>query len=175
MIRCSQIAPPPPFTGHRPPAQPYRFLHKSDALKSLVVGVALFCYDRQQQLINLQQAVFPYHTLVRFTSKPLAWEKWSQQIVTQKIANVVQLRTEKIVAAVSIKKKDSLNKIENLKDHVSVSEDSRTSQMDTPLLKSKLNTDQEATPSFMSYRWHKRFGTLIISKFDPAIGNQVIS
>ncbi|KAI3782256.1 hypothetical protein L2E82_12296 [Cichorium intybus] len=97
--------------GHRPPAQPYHFLHRSDALKSLVADVALFCYDRQQQLINLQQAVFPSHTL--------------------------------IVATVSIKKKDSLNKIENLKDHVSVSEDSRISQMDRPLLKSKLNTDQE--------------------------------
>lgn len=86
-----------------------------------------------------------------------------QQIVTQKIANVVELETEKIVAAASIKKKDSLNKIE---DHVSVSEDSRTSQMDRPLLKSKLNTDQEvlqprnrrkpATPSFKSTSVNKK-------------------
>ncbi|KAI3768889.1 hypothetical protein L2E82_19726 [Cichorium intybus] len=86
-----------------------------------------------------------------------------QQIVTQKIADVVELGTEKIVAAASIKKKDSLNKIE---DHVSVSEDSRTSQMDRPLLKSKLNTDQEvlqprnrrkpATPSFKSTSVNKK-------------------
>ncbi|KAI3501014.1 hypothetical protein L1887_36844 [Cichorium endivia] len=89
-----------------------------------------------------------------------------QQMVTQKIANVVELGTEKIVAAASIKKKDSLNKIENLEDHVSVSEDSRTSQMDRPLLKSKLNTDQEvlqprnrrkpATPSFKSTSVNKK-------------------
>nr|KAJ0210951.1 hypothetical protein LSAT_V11C400227770 [Lactuca sativa] len=80
--------------------------------------------------------------------------------------NLVESGTEKVVVDVGLKKKDLVNRIENLEDHVSVSEDSRTSQMDRPLLKSKSNTDQEvlqprmrrkpATPSFRSTLVNKK-------------------
>ncbi|KAK1432717.1 hypothetical protein QVD17_09615 [Tagetes erecta] len=91
-----------------------------------------------------------------------------QQIISQdaaadhsSIVNVVEeLQTEKILVAADVKNKELSNNTQDLEDHVSVSEDSRTSQMDRPLLKSKLNTDQEvlqpkirrkpAVPSFRS-------------------------
>ncbi|KAI3670103.1 hypothetical protein L6452_41733 [Arctium lappa] len=95
-----------------------------------------------------------------------------QQIITQNaskpidanehssVVDLVKSETEKIVAAADLKNEELLKNTENLEEHVSVSEDSRTSQMDRPLLKSKLNTDQEvlqprirrkpATPSFRS-------------------------
>lgn len=53
--------------------------------------------------------------------------------------NLVESGTEKVVVDVGLKKKDLVNRIENLEDHVSVSEDSRTSQMDRPLLKVIIN------------------------------------
>ncbi|PWA59130.1 TPX2 domain-containing protein [Artemisia annua] len=72
----------------------------------------------------------------------------------------VERPSENIVVAADQKNKAILNNTENLEDHPSVSEDSGTSQMDRPLLKSKLSTDQEvlqpkisrkpATPSFRS-------------------------
>ncbi|KAL4581559.1 hypothetical protein LXL04_006082 [Taraxacum kok-saghyz] len=70
-------------------------------------------------------------------------EKIVNEEQTQLASNLVELGSEKISFAVNSKKKDLSNKIKNLEDHVSVSEDSTTSQMDRPLLKSKLNTDQE--------------------------------
>nr|XP_043617468.1 protein WVD2-like 4 isoform X2 [Erigeron canadensis] len=73
--------------------------------------------------------------------------------------NLVETKTEKIAEASDPKHKELVNTAENLVDTVSVSEDSGTSQMDRPLLKSK-NNDQEvlqpkirrkaATPSFRS-------------------------
>ncbi|XP_076942618.1 uncharacterized protein LOC143612544 [Bidens hawaiensis] len=93
-----------------------------------------------------------------------------QQIITQDAAdysstvNLVEPLIEKTVVAADAKNKELLNNTRNLEDDVSpsvsVSEDSRTSQMGRPLLKSKLNTDQEvlqpkirrkpAVPSFRS-------------------------
>ncbi|XP_076959586.1 uncharacterized protein LOC143635714 [Bidens hawaiensis] len=93
-----------------------------------------------------------------------------QQIITQHAAdysstvNLVEPLIEKTVVAADVKNKELLNNTQNLEDDVSpsvsVSEDSRTSQMGRPLLKSKLNTDQEvlqpkirrkpAVPSFRS-------------------------
>ncbi|GJV49095.1 WVD2-like protein 7 [Tanacetum coccineum] len=68
--------------------------------------------------------------------------------------------TEKIVVATDRKNAATLNNTDIFEDHPSVSKESGTSQMDRPLLKSKLSTDQEvlqpkisrkpATPSFRS-------------------------
>ncbi|XP_076949581.1 uncharacterized protein LOC143622273 [Bidens hawaiensis] len=93
-----------------------------------------------------------------------------QQIITQdadvcsSTVNLVEPLIEKTVVVADVKNKELLNNTQNLEDDVSpsvsVSEDSRTSQMGRPLLKSKLNTDQEvlqpkirrkpAVPSFRS-------------------------
>ncbi|KAJ0753366.1 putative protein WVD2-like 7 [Helianthus annuus] len=95
-----------------------------------------------------------------------------QQILTQdavnhsSTVNLVEPQTEKTVVAADIKNKELLSNVQDVEDSasvsvsVSVSEDSRTSQMGRPLLKSKLNTDQEvlqpkikrkpAVPSFRS-------------------------
>ncbi|KAI3725968.1 hypothetical protein L1987_65765 [Smallanthus sonchifolius] len=78
--------------------------------------------------------------------------------------NLVEPQIEKTVVTADMKNKELLNNTQDLEDHisasVSVSEDSRTSHMERPLLKSKLNTDQEvlqpkirrkpAVPSFRS-------------------------
>ncbi|KAI3819077.1 hypothetical protein L1987_12899 [Smallanthus sonchifolius] len=61
--------------------------------------------------------------------------------------NLVEPQIEKTVVAADMKNKELLSNTQDLEDHVSasvsVSEDSRTSHMERPLLKSKLNTDQE--------------------------------
>ncbi|XP_076949922.1 uncharacterized protein LOC143622742 [Bidens hawaiensis] len=74
-----------------------------------------------------------------------------QQIITQDAAdysstvNFVEPLIEKTVGVDDVKNKELLNNTQNLEDDVSpsVSEDSRTSQMGRPLLKSKLNIDHE--------------------------------
>ncbi|KAK9067342.1 hypothetical protein SSX86_014668 [Deinandra increscens subsp. villosa] len=99
---------------------------------------------------------------------------YEQQIITQDASkaidaadhsstvNLVEPQTENTAVAADLKNKELLNNIQDAEDNVSasVSEDSRTSQMERPLLKSKLNTDQEvlqpkmrrkpAVPSFRS-------------------------
>nr|GEU94207.1 hypothetical protein [Tanacetum cinerariifolium] len=81
--------------------------------------------------------------------------------------------TEEIVVAADWKNKATLNNTVNLEDQPSVSEDSGTSQMDRPLLKSKLSTDQEvlqpkisrkpATPSFRSSSYGRKQSRIPLS------------
>ncbi|XP_071711894.1 uncharacterized protein [Rutidosis leptorrhynchoides] len=78
--------------------------------------------------------------------------------------NLIEPQTVKIVESANLKNKEITNNLEE--DQPSVSEDSRSSQMDRPLLKSKSNTDQEvmqpkirrkpATPYFRSPSINKK-------------------
>lgn len=110
----------------------------------------------QTTVMNSKMAVNEEHhqIITQNASKPIDANEHSS------VVDLVKSETEKIVAAADLKIEELLKNTENLEEHVSVSEDSRTSQMDKPLLKSKLNTDQEvlqpkirrkpATPSFRS-------------------------
>ncbi|GJZ21745.1 hypothetical protein Tco_0558784 [Tanacetum coccineum] len=87
--------------------------------------------------------------------------------------SLAQPLTEKIVVATNRKNKATLNNTEKFEDHSSVSEDSGTSQMDPPLLKSKLSTDQEvlqpkisrkpATSSFRSSSYGRKQSRIPLS------------
>ncbi|GKF38385.1 hypothetical protein Tco_0118446, partial [Tanacetum coccineum] len=127
--------------------------HKSDveeraygtnhATHDLLTGISNF--DSSQRIVVLHPIKLPPPPVLNL--KLLVNER--KQGITQDASKVIDAAaqssaislaeplTEKIVVATDRKNKATLNNTEKFEDHPSVSEDSGTSQMDPPLLKSK--------------------------------------
>lgn len=78
--------------------------------------------------------------------------------------NIVEPETEKIVIAADLKNKELFDNKENFEDQVSVSEDSRSSQMDRPLLKVILPFYNSFPSSNPYYVVKFRFTTITLAK-----------
>ncbi|GJY05394.1 hypothetical protein Tco_0371334 [Tanacetum coccineum] len=162
--------------------------HKSDveeraygtnhATHDLLTGISNF--DSSQRIVVLHPIKLPPPPVLNL--KMFVNER--KQGTTQDASKVIdaaaqspaislaELQTEKIVVATDRKNKETLNNTEKF-DHPSVSVDSGTSQMDPPLSKSKLSTDQEvlqpkisrkpATPSLRSSSYGRKQSKIPLS------------